>query len=160
MAKKTEGKKTWTRSDLERIRSIAEDLYINKGYSLEQIIKDWDVSAVTLSKWKKGRPTEKTWDERKVFNELTPSRLKEVLLEEALSIAQGNPSKFKADALSKIMSAVDRIDKRINTRIVISVFKDFDNWMVDQDPKQAVEFTKWHKLFILDFMMHETSQNG
>ena len=40
-------------------------------------------------------------------------------------------------------------DKDRAAAIVFSVFKEFDNWMADQDPKTAVLFTEYHKQFIL-----------
>lgn len=155
MAEKKPEKKAWKKAELERIRGIAEDLYINKGYDLTKISEEWDISPQTLSKWKKGKPGEKPWNERKAFNELTPVKLREVLLEEALNIAQGKDASFNADALAKIISAVDRIDKSVNIRVVISVFMEFDKWMVDADPVQANEFTKFHKLFIQHFISSE-----
>jgi transposase-like protein len=155
MAIKTPDKKVWKKAELERIRGIAEDLYINKGYNLTQICEEWDVSQQTLTKWKKGKPGEKPWNERKAFNELTPVKLRELLLDEALKIAQGSKASFNADALAKIISAVDRIDKSVNVRVVISVFMEFDKWMVDSDPVMANEFTKYHKLFIQYFISTE-----
>lgn len=148
MAKKEAGKKEWSRKELERIRGISEDLYINKGFSLVQIGQDWDVSAQTLTKWKKGRTGEKSWDERKVFNDLTPVKLREVLLNEALNIANGNEPKLKADALSKVMAAIDKIDNSVNPRITASVFISFNTWLVDIDPVKANEFTKFQRMFL------------
>jgi len=148
MAKKGDGKKAWTRKELERIRGMAEDMYINKGYSVKQIVSDWDISEQTLVKWKKGRKDEKSWDERKIFNELTPVKLREVLLSEALSIAQGNDPSLKADALSKVMAAIDKLDSTVNPRVISSVFISFNNWLVDIDPVKANEFTKFEKMFL------------
>jgi len=148
MAKKAADKKKWTRAELDRIRGQAEDLYINKGYSLKQIAADWDVSEQSLIKWKKGRTGEKNWDERKIFNELTPVKLREVLLSEALSIAQGKDPSLKADALSKVMAAIDKLDSTVNPRVISSVFISFNNWLVDIDPVKANEFTKFEKMFL------------
>jgi transposase-like protein len=148
MALKKDGKKDWTRAELKRLKSVIEDLYINKDYTLEQIAAEFDISVQTLSKWKKGEKGQKTWDERKVFVQLTPTRLKEMLLGEALSISEGKEPTFKADSISKIMAAVDRLDKRVNPRTVITVMKNFDKWMVDIDPAKAVEFVKFHRMFI------------
>lgn len=148
MAKKEAGKKEWSRKELERIRTVAEDLYINKGFSLTQIGQDWDVSPQTLTKWKKGRTGEKSWDERKVFNDLTPVKLREVLLNEALNISSGKEPSIKADALSKVMSAIDKLDSTVNPRVVASVFISFNTWLVDVDPVKANEFTRYQRMFL------------
>ena len=60
----------------------------------------------------------------------------------------GQESNVKADQLSKIMSAIDQLDKKINVRTVMDVFREFDNWMAEQEPAQAIQFTRWHKLFL------------
>ncbi len=155
MALKKDGKKDWTRAELKRLRSVIEDLYINKDYTLERIAADFDISVQTLSKWKKGEKGQKTWDERKAFVQLTPIRLKEMLLTEALSISEGKEPTFKADSISKIMAAVDRLDKRVNPRTVITVLKNFDKWIVDIDPAKAVEFVKFHRMFIQHVISQE-----
>ncbi|SDC52884.1 hypothetical protein [Williamwhitmania taraxaci] len=152
MAKKTAGKKEWTKKELERIRSLMEDLYINKSYSLAQLIGEWDVSAQTLAKWKKGKPGEKTWDERKAFNDLTPIKLREVLLEEALNIAGGHEPKLKADALSKVMAAIDKLDGTVNPRVISSALMSFNNWLVDIDPAKANEFTKFQRMYLQHYI--------
>lgn len=152
MAQKATEKKMWSRKDLEKIRGLAEDLYINKGFNLQQIGSEWDISAQTLTKWKKGKPGEKSWDERRAFNDLTPVKLREVLLNEALNIAEGNDPKLKADALSKVMSAIDKLDATVNPRIVTSSLMAFNNWLVDVDPIKANEFTKFQRMFLQHYI--------
>lgn len=146
--KKNTEKKTWTKAELEKIRKLAEDLYINKGYTLTQISEEWEVSAVSLSKWKKGREGEKTWDERKAFVTLAPVRLKELMYEHALAIAEGRESKLPADALSKIMKSIRELEKETSPRIVNSVFKQFDTWMLGISPDKALEITKYHRMYM------------
>lgn len=78
-----------------------------------------------------------------------------MLLGEALSISEGKEPTFKADSISKIMAAVDRLDKKVNPRAVITVMKNFDKWMVDIDPAKAVEFVKFHRMFIQHIISQE-----
>ncbi len=158
MAKKTTGKKEWTRAELKRLKTVIEDLFINKGYSINQIASEFDISEQTLIKWKKGEDGQKSWDERKAFVRLTPAKLKEQLLEEALNISEGKAATFNADAVSKIMAAVERLDKRVNPRLVVSVLKNFDKWMVDVEPRLAVEFVKFHRMYIQQVISEENGQ--
>lgn len=152
---KNSSKKSWTKSELEKIRNMAEDLYVNKGYTLAQISESWGVSVVSLSKWKKGRTGEKSWDERKSFVTLTPTKLKELLYEHALCIAEGKPSSLNADAISKTMRSIRDLEKETSPRIINAVLKRFDDWMVGVEPTKAVEITKYHRMFLVYCMEME-----
>lgn len=132
----------------EKKREIAEDMYIRLGLTGREIAENLGVTEQTVSRWKKGRDGEKPWDDRKAEAQLTPVKIKELLMSEAYKIAKGEESTLQADRLSKIMSAIDQLDKKINVRTVMDVFREFDNWMADQEPKTAVLFTKFHKQFL------------
>lgn len=148
MAKKDASKKQWTKAELERIRNTVEDSYINKGYTIAQLSEEWDISLQSLSAWKKGRPGEKSWDERKAFILLAPTALKERLYEHALAVAENRPSDLKADAISKIMKVIRELDKETSPRVISAVFKIYDNWMAGIDPEKAIAETKNHKMFL------------
>mgnify|MGYP002965775343 CR=1 FL=1 len=132
----------------DKKREIAEDMYIRLGMTGREIADSLSVTEQTVSRWKKGRDGEKSWDDRKTESQLTPLKIKERLLKEAEKIAKGEESTIQADKLSKIMSAIDQLDKKINVRTVMDVFKEFDLWMSEQDPATAILFTKYHKLFL------------
>ena len=132
----------------DKKREIAEDMYIRLSLTGREIAENLGVTEQTVSRWKKGRDGEKSWDDRKTEAQLTPLKIKELLLKEAEKLAKGEESNVKADQLSKIMSAIDQLDKKINVRTVMDVFREFDNWMAEQDPATAILFTKWHKPFL------------
>ena len=132
----------------DKKREIAEDMYIRLGMTGREIADSLSVTEQTVSRWKKGRDGEKSWDDRKTESQLTPLKIKELLLKEAEKIAKGEESTIQADKLSKIMSAIDQLDKKINVRTAMDVFKEFDLWMSEQDPGTAILFTKYHKLFL------------
>lgn len=131
----------------DKKRGVAERLYINDGMTAKAIAEQLDVSEKTLVSWKKGRAGEKTWDERRVDVMSAPHKIKELVLQELLNQAEGNPKKMDADALIKLANIVEKLDKKVSVQMVISVFKEFDNWMMQRDPKIAVDITKWHRLF-------------
>lgn len=132
----------------DKKREIAEDMYIRLSLTGREIAENLGITEQTVSRWKKGRDGEKSWDDRKTEACLTPLKIKELLLKEAEKLAKGEESNVKADQLSKIMSAIDQLDKKINVRTVMDVFREFDNWMAEQDPATAILFTKWHKPFL------------
>lgn len=137
-----------TKAELERLRDLAEDMYIRQGKTGREIADLLDISEQTISGWKKGREGEKTWDDRKRDAQLTPVKLKETLMTEAQNIATGVGSKINADQLSKVMKAINDLDKTVNPRVVMAVFQGFDNYMAEINPEKAVEFTDYHKLYL------------
>ena len=132
----------------DKKREIAEDMYIRLGLTGREIAENLGVTEQTVSRWKKGREGEKSWDDRKTEAQLTPLKIKELLLKEAEKLAKGEESLVKADQLSKIMAAIDQLDKKINVRTVMDVFREFDIWMSEQEPATAIRITRWHKLFL------------
>ena len=132
----------------DKKREIAEDMYIRLGLTGREIAENLGVTEQTVSRWKKGREGEKSWDDRKTEAQLTPLKIKELLLKEAEKLAKGEESLVKADQLSKIMAAIDQLDKKINVRTVMDVFREFDIWMSEQEPATAIQSTRWHKLFL------------
>ena len=124
---------------------MAERMYVEDGMTAKAISEQLDVSETTLSKWKKdGR-----WDDKRAEMLASPHKIREILIRELKVVAEGCSSIIDADALSKINKVIEGLSSSTSVQIVFSVFKEFDNWMADQDPKTAVLFTEYHKQFIL-----------
>lgn len=133
---------------MERLRGSAEDFYIRLAMQGKEIAELLGVSEQTVSKWKKGRDGEKNWDDRKTEMQLTPIKVKEILLKEAMKLAKGETTNIDADRLSKVVASIEKLDRKINVRIVMDVFREFDNWLAEVEPKMAVSFTHYHKMFL------------
>jgi len=125
-------------------KELAEELYISDTMNAKQIALHIDISEVTLSKWKK----EGRWEERKKELALRPLKLKELLINEATKVASGEVSNINADALSKLISAIDKLDKKVALPVIIDICKEIDNYVSKHDPQTAVIFTEWHSKFI------------
>ena len=124
---------------------MAERMYVEDGMTAKAISEQLDVSEQTLSKWKKdGR-----WDDKRAEMLASPHKIREILIRELKVVAEGGSSIIDADALSKINKVIEGLSSSTSVQIVFSVFKEFDNWMAEQDPKTAVLFTEYHKQFIL-----------
>lgn len=138
-------------SDLsnEKKKALAERMFINDGMTCKQISADLDVSEQTLSRWRKGRKGEKDWDSRRAEVISAPHVIKEILLKELQLVAEGQKPNVDADALAKISKVIETISGKVSVQVVISVLKEFDDWMIDQDPELAVKFLEFHKRFIL-----------
>lgn len=128
---------------------MAERMFIEDGMTAKAIAEQLELSEQTLSKWRKGKDGEKSWDDKRAEMLASPHKIKEILLKELILVAGGGKSLVDADALAKINKVIETLSDKISVQVVFSVFKEFDNWMADQDPKTAVLFTEWHKQFLL-----------
>lgn len=133
----------------DKKRSLAERMFINDGMTAKQISIDLDVSEQTLSRWRKGRKGEKDWDTRRNEVISAPHVIKELLIQQMKLISQGEKPTVDADALSKISKVLESVSGKVSVQVVISVFKEFDDFMIDHDPELAVKFLEYHKKFIL-----------
>lgn len=124
---------------------MAEGLFVEDGMTAKSISEFLIVSEQTLSKWRKdGR-----WDDKRAEMLASPHKIRELLIKELKTVAEGGKSGIDADSLAKINKVIETLSSSTSVQIVFSVFKEFDNWMADQDPKTAVLFTEYHKQFIL-----------
>ena len=126
-------------------KEIAERLFIEDGYNAKTISEDLQVTQKTVGNWRKAGD----WDNRRNENLAAPHKIREILLQELKKVANGEASKVDADALAKINRVIGDVSGKISVQVVHSVFKEFDNWMADNDPELAVAFLKWHKAFII-----------
>ncbi|WP_271782217.1 DUF1804 family protein [Aquimarina algiphila] len=133
----------------EKKRTLAERMFIDEGMTAKSIALELDTTEQTLGRWRKGKTGEKDWDTRRAELLAAPHKIKEILTKELQNIAEGNKPLIDADALSKVGKVLEGISGKVSTQIVLSVFKEFDNWMADQEPETAILFLDWHKKFIL-----------
>ena len=134
-------------------REIAERMFIDQGATGKAIAEQLEVSEQTVSRWKKDH----NWDDRRRQTLTAPHKIKEILLQELENVAKGEKAKIDADALAKINKVIDTLTDKVSVQVVITVFKEFDNWMADQEPDMAISFLEWHKQFILHKATQESS---
>jgi hypothetical protein len=58
-------------------------------------------------------------------------------------------------AINEAIRALQQMTSETSTEVVFTVFREFDNWMADQDPQMAITFLEWHKLFLLQKAQQE-----
>ncbi|WP_136464935.1 DUF1804 family protein [Flagellimonas onchidii] len=133
----------------EKKRTLAERMFINDGMTAKAIAMELETTEQTVGRWRKGGKGEKDWDTRRAELLSAPHKIKEILTKELQSIAEGNKPEIDADALSKVGKVLEGISGKVSTQIVLSAFKEFDNWMAEQEPETAILFLDWHKKFIL-----------
>ncbi|MFC0186006.1 hypothetical protein ACFFJX_27655 [Pseudarcicella hirudinis] len=65
-----------------------------------------------------------------------------------LKVASGTPGTLNADSISKLMSALDKCDKKADPIVVSRVLKDLANFVSENDPQFAAKMTDWMKKFL------------
>lgn len=118
--------------------------YVNHDRTAKDIAAELGISEQTASKWKH----DDRLDEAKDELQSSPIILRKKLNQEAIRLSKGEKATIDSDSLSKIMKALETSNKTTSPNTVSSVLKMFDNWMVEVDPKKAIEFTKYHKEFL------------
>jgi len=123
----------------------AESLFVEAGLTCIAISDILNVSETTLSKWR----NKYEWDKSREELLASPGKIREILLRELRSIADGNKPTINADSLSKIQKVFLSFEKQATSiPVTISVFKAFDNWMAEIEPETAVKFTEFHKKYL------------
>lgn len=132
---------------IDRKRAHAERLYIEDGWTHKAIADTVGVTENTVGNWVKKYNWKASRDELLA----APHRIKRLIVEEISRVVKGEKAQFNTDDLSKLTTALQRVDKQVNVQVVISVFKEYDNWLAG-DPEIDQEHLKrvldGHKNFI------------
>ncbi|WP_286913134.1 terminase gpP N-terminus-related DNA-binding protein [Flavobacterium sp. UBA4197] len=109
-------------------KSQGKDLYI-KGFSITNISEIIGVGIKTLSGWRDSDD----WEKEKELNNIRPSEIKRMILEYVRDLKNGETPLYKADDLSKISAAFDRLnDSRKKAVYTMESFDGFCQFMMVQ----------------------------
>lgn len=102
------------------------DLYA-KGFTPQSISDLLKVGIKTIYKWR----DENNWEHLKELNNIRPSEIKKMILEYVVAIKDGKTPPYKADDLSKIAAAFDRLnDARKKAVYTMESLDDFSSYMI------------------------------
>lgn len=149
MAKKTS---ETDKRDYARLRETAEGMFINQNLTGQQVADALGVSEVTVSRWRQGGE----WDAKKRFVQITPSRLREKLLQEAERVANGEASVIKADVIVKLLAGADKLAQRATPEVVYSVLAECCTYTAAADPEFAARMAEYHR----QFLQHKIEQES
>jgi transposase len=137
------------RTNNEALRGLAERMFVEEGMTAKAIGEAVGVTEQTVGRWRKGVGNNAIgWDEKRQHFLSAPHNIKKVLMTELNNLAQGQEATIDVKGLSDVSKVIAQLSDKVSTQIVFSVFREFDNWMAEQDPEVAVEFLEWHKLFL------------
>jgi hypothetical protein len=114
-------------------KAQGKELFI-RGYAPLNISDLIGVGTKTINEWRK----EGLWDRDKELSNIRPSEIKKLILQYVQDIKDGKKPTHKADDLSKISAAFDRMnDSRKIAVYTMESVDGFSNWLLALSAKSA-----------------------
>ena len=129
-----------------KLYDVAESLFVEKGMTCAAIAEDLSISERSLSKWR----DKMKWNEQRQKHLSTPGAIRKLLLDELEHVAGGGERRIDTDALSKIAKTLTYFDGKIALPVIITVFKDYDQYNAELYPHEALKEMRKHK----DYLHH------
>lgn len=128
-----------------REQQAAEGLFVDQFWDAQQIADFLKVQPATVGVWrKKGE-----WDKKREETINNPVKMRRLIAQQMLLIAQGEKATIDADALSKMFKVYEGLSDKINPGIVAAIIKLYDEWLAKENPKLAVENLPFNKKFLI-----------
>ncbi len=140
---------------LKQKKDWAKLLYIKENLTQAEIAERVGISAVTMCKW----VNNENWDLEKASLTITRQeqlvRLYQQINEINTAIAGREEGKRyatskEADTLTKLATAIEKLEKECSLSDVISVSVDFLNWLRKHDLGKAKEISTYFDMYIKD----------
>lgn len=127
-------------------KRLAEDFFIeNFEVTQKEVAELFGISEKTVSAWSKAG----NWAKRRDDYHSSPVKIRQLLQQELLRVAQGGKATLNADSISKLQKVIGELRKTADPIVVQQVLKDLDNFIAEQDPKLASEITAFHRQFLI-----------
>lgn len=161
MTKTEETKKSRSKQDIEKLKSLARSLFLS-GMEQIEISEKVGISRTTLSKW----CTAEGWKEARAAKQVSrPELVNKLLLTIDTLITQVNDSQDPnliaglGDKLAKLSAVIEKLDKKANVVDAIEVFMAFSKWIeyrstIDNavTPELIKAINKYQDLYIIEQM--------
>lgn len=122
-----------TSAESDYKKSQAKELFV-KGFSITNISEILKVGIKSLGNWRNAG----NWDDEKDMASLKPSNIRNLTLKCALAIERGEKLPYKADDISKIVAAFDRItDSRKIAVYSMESLDGFSSYMLEKAAKNT-----------------------
>lgn len=134
------------KKDYEKLRQVAESMFVDNGMTARDIGRALSISEATLSRWR--QEGDQTWDDKKRFIQITPSRLRELLLREAEKVAKGEASTVNAAVVVKLLSGAEKLAAKATPDVIYSVLSECCTYAATIDAEGAGKMAELHRLFL------------
>ena len=127
-------------------KNLARDLYVLGTYTLEEIASKVGSTRQTIGKWAK----EQSWEELKAGMSISREELLKNLYRQVSDInehinmrepGERHANVKEADTLSKLSSAIKKLESDVGISDIVAVGIRFTNWLRNVDLDKAKEFT-------------------
>lgn len=136
-------------------KRIAQQLYLDSGYTQEEIASSVGVARQTVSRW---IHTEK-WNELREAKKVTPAELiiswKKQIMEinqqiQARPRGERYASTAEADTIGKLTGAIKKLEGELGISDIVACSIQFLSWLRGVDADKAIEFNQLFNAFIKD----------
>ncbi|MCG8186695.1 hypothetical protein J2Q11_11825 [Tenacibaculum finnmarkense genomovar finnmarkense] len=145
------------RTNNEPIRAIAQRMFVEEGLNAKAIAIALDKTEQTIGRWRKGfgdNPI--NWDEERKQFLATPHNIRKLIAKELSQLVEGKKAELDMKAIQAAIKALQNMADETSVEVVYTVFKEFDNWMAEQEPEIAISFLEWHK----NYLLHKAQQTS
>jgi DNA-binding XRE family transcriptional regulator len=134
-------------------RNIAKALYVQSGYTQEEIADKVGVTRQTISRWIKAD----AWDELKASQTITPAQIIAQFNRQIVEInnkinqrPQGErfATPAEADAINKLAASIAKLQNEVGIADIVSVGMRFLTWLRPLDPEMGKTFNNLFDAFI------------
>lgn len=127
-------------------------LFVEYGMTCKAISESMPIAENTLSRWRIANK----WDKHREDVLARPDKIRDILLTELKSVAEGNKPKIDTDALSKISKTLQYFDGKLSLPVCIAVLKDCDNFIVQVEPGEIQKVMELHKAYLYNKAQNES----
>lgn len=115
-------------SESDYKKSQAKDLFV-KGFTIANISEIIGIGQKSIAKWR----DDNQWEEQKEMSCLKPSTIRGLTLKMALAIEKGEKLPYRADDISKVVAAFERItDKKKIAVYTMESIDGFSSFMLEK----------------------------
>lgn len=136
-------------------KSIARELFINGGFTQEEIADKIGMTRQTVGRWVKSE----SWEDLRASVTITPEKiiagLNRQIIEINNKINEREPGcRFatpqEADAIAKLAGSIQKLQKEVGVADIVSVGMRFLTWLRPLDPEAGKTFNNLFDAFIKD----------
>lgn len=141
---------------MEKMQTLARNLYAEQGMDTKEIAEFLMLDAGLINEW----INIFEWQKLRTANNLSPSKLIQLYYTQSEAIMkkasdETRPLNLKeVDILNKLATAIQKIDKRLDTGVVMDVLKGFNHYLVKIKPQLTREMV-YHEMEYVRWLMNE-----